>query len=149
MLIGPDLHQFKLVCESLKHTAERRLKEEEEEDEELVPEDDRFRGDRLNDSLPLLRAWLGLLTPGASVLADDFRGSGHEGRLQLIVAAESALDLKAGFSDFQRKEMLRVTAHVTNWGLMAGAGKRQMLLACAHMAHARSCKSLIWIRGAD
>lgn len=84
-----------------------------------------------------------MVTPAASAPADDFLGSGHKERLQLLAAAESALT--TGFSTFQRTEVLGVTAHVTKWGLIAGGGKSQMLLACAHMAHAISDKNLIRI----
>ena len=44
--------------------------------------------------------------------------------------------MKAGFSNIQRKAILGVEAHVAKWGLIAGAGKSQILLACAHMTHA-------------
>ena len=67
--IGLDLHQFKLVYESLRHAAERCIKEEEEE-EELKPEDELFRCDPCVEGFPLLRVWLGLVTPDASAPAD-------------------------------------------------------------------------------
>ena len=82
-------------------------------------------------------------------MSPDFLGRGYVGHLKVLVDAELALGLEAGFSPFQREAIVGVKAHVTKLGLIAGAGKRKMLLACANMPHAQNLSEFYLDSGAD
>ena len=153
MLVGPDLHRYMLVYESLKNAVGRCVLSERKQVKgaevcQLLPR--RFRGAHFDAELPLLRAWLGLKVP-SSAPVDCFFGTGQI-RRDLLRAAEEAVGLwegsRQGFSAFQRDRIMALAKFVTKFGYIAGAGKTKTILALAHMARHYCKESLVWIAAA-
>ncbi len=133
VLVGPDLHRYVLIYQSLVEALSDMQHERARvgEVEVLHSALTQIRRRFISGGLPLVRAWLGLSIPDTDTAQYIF-GCAEQREMLL---SRATTELRVDFSPWQKEYLLGIKHRITNWSFIAGAGKTRMLLGAALMAH--------------